>query len=89
MVSGGRGWFGKIADGFKWIVLDGCRWFWVVAGCSGWSWVVFCFSSYGFYIYRRRNKPLETVASMLHFGALERSSNLYIESVVEPCVSQN
>ena len=29
------------------------------------------------------------VVSMLSFGALERSNNPYIESIVEPCVSKN
>ena len=32
---------------------------------------------------------LETVASVLSCGALERSNNPYIESIVEPCVSKN
>ena len=32
---------------------------------------------------------LETVTSKLPCGALERSNNLYIESVVKPCVSKN
>ena len=32
---------------------------------------------------------LETVVSMLSCGALERSSNAYIESIAEPCVSKN
>ena len=31
----------------------------------------------------------ETVVSMLPCGALQRSNNLYIESIVEPCVSKN
>ena len=31
----------------------------------------------------------ETVVSMLPCGALERSNNLYIESIVEPCVFKN
>ena len=51
--------------------------------------MVFCFSSYDFHVYKRRTKPLESVASMLPCDALERSNNAYIESVVEPCVSQN
>ena len=42
-----------------------------------------------FLYYRRRNKRLrETVVSMLSC-ALERSSNSYVESIVEPCVSKN
>ena len=32
---------------------------------------------------------METVVSMLSYGALERSSNPDIESIVESCVSQN
>ena len=32
---------------------------------------------------------LETVVSMLACGALERNNNLYIKSIMEPCVSKN
>ena len=32
---------------------------------------------------------LETVISLLSCGALERSNNLHIESIVEPCISTN
>ena len=32
---------------------------------------------------------LETVASMLSYGALERCNNLYIAQCVDPCVSKN
>ena len=40
--------------------------------------------------YRRKNKRLrETVVSMLSHGALERSNNHYIESILESCVSKN
>ena len=40
--------------------------------------------------YRRRIKQLrETVVSMLSCVVLERSSNPYIESIVELCVSKN
>ena len=39
--------------------------------------------------YRRRNKRRKTVVSMVSFGALERSNNPYIESIVEPCVSKH
>ena len=43
-----------------------------------------------FLYYRRRNKRLrETVVSMLSCGALERSNNPYIESIVKPCVFKN
>ena len=42
------------------------------------------------YFCRSRNKQLrETAVSMLSCGALERSNNSYIESIVEPCVSKN
>ena len=42
-----------------------------------------------FLYYRKRNKKHgETVVSMLPCGALERSNNLYIESIVKPCVSR-
>ena len=42
------------------------------------------------YITEEENKQLrETVLSMLSCGALERSSNSYIESIVEPCVYKN
>ena len=40
-------------------------------------------------ILQRRNKQLKTVVSMLSCGALERSSNSYIDPIVEPCVSKN
>ena len=43
-----------------------------------------------FLYYRRRNKRLrEAVLFMLFCGALERSNNSYIDSIVEPCVSKN
>ena len=42
-----------------------------------------------FLYYRRRNNQLKTVASMLCCGALEKSNNPNIESIVEPCVSRN
>ena len=42
-----------------------------------------------YFILQRRNKRLKTVVSMLPCGALERSNNPYIESIVEPCVSKN
>ena len=32
---------------------------------------------------------LKTVISMLSFGALERSNNSYIKTIVELCVSKN
>ena len=39
--------------------------------------------------YRRRNKRIKSVVSMLSGGALERSNSPFIESIVEPCVSKN
>ena len=39
--------------------------------------------------YRRRNNRLKTIVSMSSCGALERSSNPCIESILEPCVSKN
>ena len=39
--------------------------------------------------YQRTNNQLKTVASVLSCGALERSNNPYIESIVELCVSNN
>ena len=39
--------------------------------------------------YRRRNKRFKAVVSMLSSGALERSNNPYIESIVGPCFSKN
>ena len=42
-----------------------------------------------FLYYRRRNKRIKTVVSMLSGGALERSNSPFIESIVEPCVSKN
>ena len=42
-----------------------------------------------FLYYWRRDNRLKTVVSMLFCGALERSNNPYIESIVEPCVSKN
>lgn len=40
-------------------------------------------------IYRRRNNELEIVVSMLSCGGLERNNNPYIESIMEPFISQN
>ena len=42
-----------------------------------------------FVYYRRGNKRLKMVVSMLPYGALERSNNPYIESIVGPCFSKN
>ena len=42
-----------------------------------------------FSYYRKRNKRLKTVVSMLPCGAPERSNNPYIESIVGPCFSNN
>ena len=42
-----------------------------------------------FLYYRRRNKLLNAVLSMLSCGAFDGSSNPYIESIVEPCISKN
>ena len=36
VVSGGRGWFGEIADGSFWMVADGFGWLQVVLGGLGW-----------------------------------------------------
>ena len=38
-----------------------------------------------FLFYRKRNKRLKTVVSMLSCGALERSNSPYKESIAEPC----
>ena len=50
------------------------------------SWYTLFFQ---FPYYRRRNKRLKTVVSMLSCGAHERSNNPYIESIVGPCFSNN
>ena len=42
-----------------------------------------------FLYYRRRNKLLNAVLSMLSCGAFDGSNNPYIESIVEPCISKN
>ena len=42
-----------------------------------------------FSYYRKRNKRLKTVVSMLPCGAPERSNNPYIESIVGSCFSNN
>ena len=42
-----------------------------------------------FLYYRRGNKQLKTVVSMLSCGALERSNNPYIELIVGPWFSKN
>ena len=42
-----------------------------------------------FLYYRRGNKRLKTVLSMLPCDALERSNNTYKESIVGPCFSKN
>ena len=41
------------------------------------------------YLMLQRRKRLRTVVSMTSCGALERSNNPYMESIVEPCVSKN
>ena len=53
--------------------------------------IFLCYNLYlQFLYYRRRNKRLrKTVVSMLSCGALERSNNPNIESIVEPCVFKN
>ena len=60
---------------------------------GGWVWNnLSCYNLFlQFLYYRRRNKQRlrETVVFMLSFGALERSNNLCVESIVEPCVSKN
>ena len=42
-----------------------------------------------YFMLHRRNKRLKMVVSMISCGALERSNNPYIETIVEPCVSKN
>ena len=42
-----------------------------------------------YFMLQRRNKRLKMVVSMISCGALERSNNPYIETIVEPCVSKN
>ena len=42
-----------------------------------------------FLYYRRGNKRLKTVVFVLSCGALDRSNNPYIESIVGPCFSKN
>ena len=42
-----------------------------------------------FLYYKRGNKQIRTVESMLSCGALERSNNPYIELIVVPCFSKN
>ena len=41
------------------------------------------------YIYRRRNKDLETVVAILSCSALERINIPDAEQILEPCVSKN
>ena len=40
-------------------------------------------------MHSKKNKRLQTVASMVSSGAFERSDNSYKESIVEPCASKN
>ena len=42
-----------------------------------------------YFMLQRRNKRLKMVVSMISCGALERSNNPYIETIVEPYVSKN
>ena len=41
------------------------------------------------FMHSKKNKRLQTVASMVSSGAFERSDNSYKESIVEPCASKN
>ena len=42
-----------------------------------------------FLCYRRRNKRVKTVASILSCGVLERGKNPYVESIGKLCISKN
>ena len=49
-----------------------------------------CWLIFAVYIFTEEEiNNLETVVSMLSCGALEKSNNGYIESLVEPCVPKN
>ena len=52
--------------------------------------VITCYNLFlQFLYYKRGNKLLKTVFSMLSCGALGRSNNPYIESIVGPSFSKN